>query len=374
MNDHGVEALSKLTHLTKFFLPPNVTDKSMKTVRQLTSLVSLVIEDNDHITSDGIALLTQLKLQHFVVENCGQISGEYLAQFTNLLTLRLQSRCFVFPEKHVNFTFLSSLTNLTLLNLSCCPSVNDKTLQSLSKLTNLTELNISYSSASVQTLQNLTSIQKLIKLSLSHCYEMEMNNWKILTHFSLLQHLDLSACPIVDEQLIWIVQLQRLNSLDLSFCRLLTSNGLAKLSTLTRMTHLSFNHIPNVFTAFLYLTTMSTLYSLCLDSTTFSKYEIQYLLPFTTLTRLSLAQVPLTSESLVHFTQFTNLKSLSVWINEHNASNSQLRFLTSLSHSLQHLSLQYYAIYDEGLPYLNQMTNLKVLLMNQHLISLNCFY
>jgi Leucine-rich repeat (LRR) protein len=284
---------------------PGVSDSVLKTLGTLANLTKLDLSSCDNFTEVGLAALGGAKasLKTLLLPACWQIddtmlitlcsampnletlslfeAGEgvsdagllHLTSLIHLTALDLGYSCWAHTSdglqrvitalpklKMLNIggaegvtdsvlhTVASTLTALTMLDVSECQRTTSEGIQQLSKLLELQELHLGWNLKMVDGA--LSALPRtLTKLDLSYCTEVSLVPL-CANSLPKLAHLHLRRCPLVNDAGLASVTAAApaLQHLDISYCVNITSSGLRCLSTLRALTHLNISACPRAAT------------------------------------------------------------------------------------------------------------------------------
>uniref|UniRef100_A0A8C4QDZ9 F-box/LRR-repeat protein 15-like leucin rich repeat domain-containing protein n=1 Tax=Eptatretus burgeri TaxID=7764 RepID=A0A8C4QDZ9_EPTBU len=200
-NNHNLQKLSVVDC-------PTLTDIAFEAVAMCINLNMLKIEGNSNLTETTLRALSQNcgRLKHMRIKNCAQVNNTSLG-------------------------FLSSLHNLTVLNLSQCPRVGESGIKSLAEGNcgpKLRELNLSSCSlVGDRSLQKLAQrCCCLLYLNLSYCNSITNEGLEYLSGLPSLISLDLTAANVQDQGLISLGFIDMLQQLSLSENTAITDKGI----------------------------------------------------------------------------------------------------------------------------------------------------
>uniref|UniRef100_A0A8C4QER3 F-box/LRR-repeat protein 15-like leucin rich repeat domain-containing protein n=1 Tax=Eptatretus burgeri TaxID=7764 RepID=A0A8C4QER3_EPTBU len=203
-NNHNLQKLSVVDC-------PTLTDIAFEAVAMCINLNMLKIEGNSNLTETTLRALSQNcgRLKHMRIKNCAQVNNTSLG-------------------------FLSSLHNLTVLNLSQCPRVGESGIKSLAEGNcgpKLRELNLSSCSlVGDRSLQKLAQrCCCLLYLNLSYCNSITNEGLEYLSGLPSLISLDLTAANVQDQGLISLGFIDMLQQLSLSENTAITDKGIQML-------------------------------------------------------------------------------------------------------------------------------------------------
>jgi len=133
---------------------------------------------------------------------------------------------------------ISSMTNITSLNISNCHEIYHGVLSPLCYLTRLKYLYMDHCyGLSNYGLQHLSTLTNLEHLDLSYCTNISNEGLLHLKHLVNLKFLNLKVSAI--SSLSVLETLVNIETLDLSHCHLLTIHGFSSISCLTKLIRLS---------------------------------------------------------------------------------------------------------------------------------------
>lgn len=211
LTDKGFEAFAGLENLrVANFTETKLTDAIAKVVRQWPNL-------------------TRLKI-------CGSfITGEFLAQITNLTTLKqlyLGANSLLNSE---NLASLASFPFLELLDLAYAKTIDDRIFDYLRPLVNLKELNLT--GTSIIHLADFGEESKLLGLSVEETAVTDSVLSNLLSQRNL-EVLNISGTQTTDKVLTYIQNCANLKVLDISYTKI-TDVGISLLANLTQLEQLN---------------------------------------------------------------------------------------------------------------------------------------
>lgn len=228
----------------------------------LTALKMSQTQCDDSVLS-SLSVLTNLS--HFECFGCGRVTDVGLSSLTVLQSLESLyiGECGITRE---GLQALSSLPQLTTLNIAGSPSLQDDALEEVGKLSaSLSTLDLSDNTTFTDTgLQHLTSLTKLENLNLAHCTGITDIGFGLLTSLTALKNLGIGGCtqltdaaleplqqlPLeqfklarsanyTDEALVHVSRYSRLQALHVTRIRTFTDRGVAALGALTSLRELT---------------------------------------------------------------------------------------------------------------------------------------
>lgn len=159
------------------------------------------------------------------------------------MTLHLQCRSLLGFTFSLPLQDLAQLTNLAHLNLSCCRSLTEATLESIGTLPSLTSLNVQLCEnmlCSDEAGQALSGLTRLNDLDVSGCNCLGDTTLGAIFQLTQLTRLDLSSSnKATDTTLAGITALGRLVCLSLVQCDAVTDVSLPAIASLTGLESLS---------------------------------------------------------------------------------------------------------------------------------------
>jgi hypothetical protein len=245
--DSGVNGISNFSNLRVLNINgAPVTNQSLLEISQMINITSLDISNCYYISEEGFCYLIKLsklvklnlsgcELSEVVLENlsllinlvdfklkwCYTLSNSRVFHLSNLINLEYLNLHSAFEI--TNLSFLTPLIKIKSLNLHHCNLLQDNLdSSSIHYLTNITLLDLSFCSLltdkSIYCLRNLTN---LISLSLKG-----LSLLKSLSHLNLLvnlEYLDVSRCCLItDDEMVTIYHLTKIKELYLQECEQLT--------------------------------------------------------------------------------------------------------------------------------------------------------
>jgi len=183
--------------------------------------------------------ITSLDISNFKELDDSCIKSAKLSSLIQITSLNLSY------NEHINdglSEVLCSLSNLQSLRLKKCFGLTKKSLTSLNQISTLTYLDLEGSEILDDTNLSflLISLTKLKYLNLAGCLNITNLGLSQLFLLTNLQSLSLKDCSVIsDEGVNNLSTRYLLTFLDLSGCELITENGLRILSSLTNLTDLN---------------------------------------------------------------------------------------------------------------------------------------
>ena len=253
--------LSKLEKLS-CYLTVDMTDVDLRSLSVFTTLTSLSLWNCRLITDEGVlsSLSNFSALTTLGFNDCRSITDlgmQFLSSLTNLTSLDL-SKCGATQTQMSNFIhfigdpnttitdhgvqFLSGLTKLEHLDLSMCGRITDRGMQFLPNLANLKRLDMRSctSITNLGAVETLSSLTSLTHLNVRECTSLSDLGVQSLSSLTTLTSLDLGECTsITDLGVRSLSTLTALKLLNLGSCRLITDVGVHALSSLTSLTYLN---------------------------------------------------------------------------------------------------------------------------------------
>jgi hypothetical protein len=253
--------LPKLEKLS-CYLTVDMTDVDLQSLSVFTSLTSLSLSNCKLITDEGVlsSLSNLSALTTLGFNDCRSITDlgmQFLSSLNNLTSLDL-SKCGATQTQMSNFIhfigdpnttitdhgvqFLSGLTKLEHLDLSMCGRITDQGMQFLPNLANLKRLDMRSctSITNLGAVETLSSLTSLTHLNVRECTSLSDLGVQSLSSLTTLTSLDLGGCTfITDLGVQSLSTLTALKLLNLGSCRLITDVGVHALSSLTSLTYLN---------------------------------------------------------------------------------------------------------------------------------------
>jgi len=250
------------------------------------------------IDDQGLSALTTWPLVKLNLSYCKNLTKlDSLALMTTLEHLNLSK---LPKSKDLNFQFLTSLSNLTHLDLSDnYQNLKDDDLTHLACLTKLTELKVNNLGITEKGLTHLKALSSLNSLHLERC---SIQNFSCLQSFSALSYLGLKCSNITDDDLVNLSSLKQLKELNLQKCTKLTGSGFTNLASLS-IQHLNLSECIclNDLSS---LQSWTSLKHLDLSDTTFKEDQL-YFLP------VNLRYLDLTAWSYLKSSHFNFISQLT---------------------------------------------------------------
>ena len=286
LTDDGISALASLTELRRLELLscPNLTDSGLLELSSLRKLRHLQVTGSLHITGPGLSLLLEPLSGSLTdllnVSGCKSCSGDAglraLSPLSKLTNLRLSNWSLATDQGFRALAPLVSLEALSVsgfprlggsairdlrhaapclrhLKLAECPHLTDASLGGLSSLSNLTRLDLSGGRQITDAaLPRLAALSSLTHLDLSGCVKLTGSGLGTLRPLRLLSVLDLQSCQtlrqteglrliaslkhlninctdIGDPELTGLASLTSLSTLKVSFCRRISPPAVQRL-------------------------------------------------------------------------------------------------------------------------------------------------
>jgi len=209
----------------------------------------------------------------------------------------------------IQWRFLIKLPNLTALRITRSPTLDNNSFKYLARCTTLLNLDLSGCIWFTNNLYHLTTLRNLTALNLSLCTG--ITSWDILEYFPHLVTLKLNRTPLdITAKTIYIPSLRRLEVLSLND-NVLTESDINSISTLP---HLKVLHLCGCKT--LDGNSLNPLSNLkCLTTLTLQTCDgldhLNFLKFLTNLVHLDIAYCRhLTDKIVVEFVHYTNLQRL----------------------------------------------------------------
>ena len=253
--------LPKLEKLS-CYLTIDMTDVDLHSLSVFTSLTSLSLSNCKLITDEGVlsSLSNLSALTTLCFNDCRSITDfgmQFLSSLTNLTSLDL-SKCGATQTQMSNFIhfigdpnttitdhgvqFLSGLTKLEHLDLSMCGRITDQGMQFLPNLANLKRLDMRSctSITNLGAVETLSSLTSLTHLNVRECTSLSDLGVQSLSSLTTLTSLDLGECTSITNLGVQCLStLTALKLLNLGDCRNITNVGVHALSSLTSLTYLN---------------------------------------------------------------------------------------------------------------------------------------
>jgi len=235
-DDNLLVILISLVTLTELTLIrcDNITNIGYSNLYYLVNLTSLTIEHHIGISDPTLfhisscVRLTQLKLsQSYIPMPITNIGLSYLSHLVNLKSLDLR-----YSEDITTLVSISSLINLTSLNLGDCIHLIDDGLSYLSMLTKMSFLNLDNCSE-IESLSFLSSMKLLKALFLCNCKQIIQIEFAYISSLTNLEVLEISECNITHAQFLF--SLKSITKLYMIDCNMLTNAGVINLKYLIKI-------------------------------------------------------------------------------------------------------------------------------------------
>jgi len=262
----------------------SITGEHMKTIGELTSLVSLNLNENFDISGEGMKNLSTLtSLLHLQLKSVVMKDQdlEYLSNLKKLKKLDISTSGNVsFHGQEYNLSdtglkHLENLTNLEDINLSGNHLISDEGLKSLSQMNNLSHLNLNGTKISDKGMQLISQLKKLDELNLSST-KISDEGLKNLPQMYRLSHLNLSNTKISNKGISFVSQLNGLRKLNLARTRI-SDKGIRLISQLNELRELNLSSTNITNEILKELSALTSLNRLDLSYTTITKQDVQTL-------------------------------------------------------------------------------------------------
>jgi hypothetical protein len=243
--------LAGFTQLQILTISGRISDHALEQLSSLQRLQQLSLSCCDAITDNALQVLTSLTgLVGLQLHSCLQLGDpalELIGQLTQLTSLCLSHSCE--DASSSGLLSLTSLRHLRQLNLSAASegAAPCALAQLLSTLSQLTWLDVGFcESVNPAVLRAIAGLQQLEVLGLSGINPSSFHSLKHLKHLSSLQQLQLRwVGQLKDSHVAFLPHLAALTALDLSYCRSLTGEGLQQLVWLTQLKQLNLMAVGN---------------------------------------------------------------------------------------------------------------------------------
>jgi hypothetical protein len=253
LENESTKVFSFLTNLTHLNLRGPIFYSEMILFSQLSFLTNLTTLDmsGSQVTGVGFTLIDTVftNLSSCIFQSCNdfhRIGLHNLCALHSITYLDL-SHCWRFSDDIEGMSSIYSLKHsLNSLNIADC-NFSDDVFEYLSSLTNLTSLNISdnYVSLYVSGRHNISSLTSLTYLNISR------NNLSdigliYLSCLTSLTSLDISRNEISNNGILSLLTLQKINILKINYCEDVSDMGLYNISDLKNITSLDLFACTNI--------------------------------------------------------------------------------------------------------------------------------
>ena len=317
-----------------------------------SSLKHLTIPLSDDNTG-GISNLSIIQILNISFSTISKINGLIeISSMTNITSLDI-SQCIEINNEVLSP--LSTMTNLKNLYMQHCIGITNHGLQHLSTLTKLEYLDLSYNSTKISDagVLFLTNLVNLNTLNLQVC---QIRSLSFSESFINITSLNLTYCnKLSNHGFSSILCLNKLTDLELCNCELLTDEGLCHLSKMFELKSINFSSCK--ITSLSFLTTLVNLKSLDLNNCTeLTNQGFSSISHLTNLTNLNLSN----SNNNINLFYLSNLKNLTK-LNLYSSSCSQLSFLNNLVNITNLNLVMCNNLTDQYLNSISNLTNLELL-------------
>ncbi|GMH35335.1 hypothetical protein BSKO_03203 [Bryopsis sp. KO-2023] len=237
VNGGTLIGLKKLKHLDLQWNP--VSDTSMKTLVELTSLTKLMLGECPGISDTGVAMLRKLAGIQSLSLDRTMVSAWGLKEIVGMGSIKQLSLRTCSGVGDEELVVLAGLSSLESLNVSKC-NVTDSGVAALSGLPALTELDLSCClMLSGECFLDFQNSGVLRNLKLQDCFGCGNDETlRFLSGIPSLREIDLhNCCAVTDSGMPYLARLP-LEALDLSLCNEITKAGLAVLCKVHTLTSL----------------------------------------------------------------------------------------------------------------------------------------
>jgi len=388
---HSAVSTQRMLSDTKLSSSINLPIEQKMELSVTANITLLDLRGSQQVTDKGLLQLNDLRsLEVARFDNCYSIIGKGLLALSNshqLHTLSL-SNCRCLTDEAI--TNISNLSSIEILSLDGCRCITDISLEGIANLYNLQKLELSQCDLITDDgIEHLQSLMYLEELSLGWCRMITDTGFERLTsqpnRGEFLLSLSLARCQITDVGIAYLDRLSSLNALDLNGCSHIGSvalgnalQGLKNLETLDvsycphiirsswqgkinslRSIDLCYSGVKNSHLS--HWSSLPSLEELNLDSCLIGDWSLAHLADnnvVPNLKSLDLADTDISDRALIHIAKLSKLEHLSLFYCE--ITNNGLRHLSQLE-SLQSLNLDSRDIGDNGMYYLRNLKNLKCL-------------
>lgn len=246
----GLRELTKLPELTSLELIRTFDIQSMEPLAQLPKLQNLDLEGWISLTNKGLSHVKRLRaLKSLNLEGCGLISISdegimHLKELENLEWLSL-SRCKI----KEGLKYLSGLSRLSYLDISCIRSITNESFKYLVPLKNLRYLNLSLcDNITDEALYYLGQIESLTELNVRQCTLITDEGLMHLRNLKNLKKLNIAECEkVTDAGLMHLASLENLVELNIYKCANLSNKGLNSLSHIRTLEFVYAEHCRHIY-------------------------------------------------------------------------------------------------------------------------------
>lgn len=338
-----------------------IKDATFYYLTRLSCLVTLKLNGCVGFSDRGMDVVSKLPLRSLSLRGCDNITDNGWQMVTRLAAT-LQSLDLT-DVGIIDFSFmchLTTLSNLTHLNLSGKQQLSELAFRSLSKLTRLRLLRLSGTFSF--NICHISSLQELEVLDVSHQL-LSRQNCDVLRNLRSLRCLNLIRSHVLPSQLSVLQHLHTLRSLSMKHCDALTDTVFEHMVKLSELQELSISGKGIIGSGLSYLTHLSMLTKLDLSpSPKFINNSALNLAALTSVKVLDLSNCwRLTHDSVYALIYLTCLEELSLH-GLHSLTDDGVILLTKIS-TLTRLDLSHcWAITETSLACLySTLTRLRVL-------------
>ena len=266
-------------------------------IRQQMSRSSQSSEKDASLLDDGSIGISKLKKLHKLDISFSPITDESTVEISSMINITSLNIAYCMEITDIGFYYLSMLTNLTILDIRDCV-VSNKVLEYLSTLTNLVSLDLKW--CSIIKDDGTIHLSNLINLTYLDLANSRLSNLNFLIPLVNITYLDLSR------SLCWAGE----NNLNLDNNVFLPISNLTKITSLDLSTSFSLHfHDP---LAINFLSNLTNLTSLSLSGLT----KITNLTPLESLVKLKYLNldncVGIRDEQMIIMSYLTKLERLQI--------------------------------------------------------------
>lgn len=210
---------------------------------------------------------------------------------------------------------LTDFPNITRFYLERT-EIHDNGMAALGKMRQLEELNLSFNHITDEGLLNISSLTNLTALDLSGCGSITDLGLEALKDMKKMRFLDLSIIKkITDSFTQNVMQMKSLKEIMVLNCPLLTDKALEDLSELSSITSLTIGSNKITKRGIEYLARLTNLTKLDVDTNKLRDEDLRLLAPLKNLQSLCLASSRLTNAVFRYLGQFPFLSDVSIYSN-----------------------------------------------------------
>lgn len=214
ISEDGFYCLKNLSNLVVLNISCcSLSDRVLNHLSSLTKLIYLNLCSSSNINDNGVMHLSNLISLEYLNLSDSRITNLYfLTPLQKITSLNLS--CCSFLQDNSDFSSISYLTNMTLLDLSSCHLLADISINYLKNLTNLTSLNLEGLSM-LTSLSHLDLLVNLEYLNLLCCSWIPDNEMITISYLTKLKDLYLEECDeLSDVAYLYLMSLDHIRVLS----------------------------------------------------------------------------------------------------------------------------------------------------------------